>query len=197
MALDAWASGGKPVTIPPEIGHGPSPEVEVPRAAPLPAAGNPPPGVTADGAVWSTTGTDQPSRNRTPLLIGASAGGLFLLGLLAVGGYFLFRSKPVGEPTAIVDESALGAPPAESAPPVEIVPPPVQSTAPPATASSERENEPKDVARTPPATGTKTETASQGSVRSPTGTKTSAPTGAKTATPKKEPTGGKPEDFGY
>src|SRR5258706_769081 len=68
-ALDNWASGGKPVTIPPAIGHGPPPEnVAVPRAAPLPAAGVP--AGTANNAARSSTGNDQLSvpTNKFPIL---------------------------------------------------------------------------------------------------------------------------------
>jgi serine/threonine-protein kinase len=138
-ALDAWAQGGNPVTIPPEIGHGPPPDVAIPRPAPLPAAGMPPQqahGATANGAVWSSSSDDVviPVRqSKAPLIaaLGAVAfvmlaGGAFAAYKIATRGSAEATATSTATPdvaAAIPAEPAPSAEPDKSAEPAEPTPP--------------------------------------------------------------------------
>jgi serine/threonine-protein kinase len=147
QALDGWAQGGKPVTVPPAIGHGMPPEVEIPRAAPLPAAGVPamPPAATTQGAVWSSSSDDfsPPMRSsKAPLVVAFGMVGVVLLGGGAFAAYKLSpRESAAADPSAssaaelasaAVDPSAIAESevPAPSAEPAESAAPEAAEPAP-------------------------------------------------------------------
>lgn len=142
QGLDAWAQGGKPVTIPPEIGHGSPPDVEIPRAAPLPAAGMPPHGGTANGAVWSSSSDDVVTpmkKSSAPLIAAIGAVGFVLLAGGAFAAYKVAsRGAPeaasaasaIPEVAAAVPEPTASAEPDKPAETAEPTPPPSASAAP-------------------------------------------------------------------
>lgn len=219
-ALDAWAQAGKPVTVPPAIGHGVPPDVQIPRAAPLPAAGVPAvlPPATTQGAVWSSSSDDLSPpmhSSKAPLIVALGVVGVMVLGGGAFAAYKLSpRGSAAADPSAssAAELTSAAVEPSATAEPAAPPPPaPSESAAPEAS-------DPAPVAEQPSAGVPE---ASQPVVTKPIATKpvatkpiTTTPIATKPATPPPEdkpatkpvvkpvvkpatkPTPGN-EDFGY
>lgn len=206
QALDAWAQGGRPVTIPPEIGHGAA-EAPIPPAPQLPvvapAGGH---GATANAAVWSSSQDEVvlPKASKAPLFVAA---GLFAFVVLAGSAFGIYRfafarhGQPESTPSAANTDTV-----AEVATPPSAEPQPsVEGTAttaetpPPPSASTEA---PAEVAERPTGKGTAGKTALTKPGEKP-GAKPGEKPGEKpTEKPAEKPAEKpvakpKPDDFGY
>ncbi|MBK7582824.1 MAG: protein kinase [Myxococcales bacterium] len=204
-AIDAWAQGGSPVTIPPEIGHGPSPDVVIPPAAPLPAAGMPPPGHggTANGAVWSSSSDDfKPPMQSSKVPLFAALGAVAFV-LVAGGAFAAFKlaTRGGGEPELATSAStdvdiAAQLPEVESAKPEESAaapdPAPVASAEPETVAEPDKPEPGKTGAK--PVVGKPVTQPVTKPVEKPLEKPVTKPVEKPVTKPTTKP---KPDDFGY
>ncbi len=138
-----------------------------------------PQGMQQTGSGWQSTGSVAAiPKSKTPLVIGAVAGVLLLLGVTGVA--FIVKSKAKDDPVAATSISASAPPP-----PSVVVPPPVTAPIPPATTVATAE--PAPTVTVGSAQPTSTTTATQGAATKPPKTPQPPPTHAKVDPPKPPP----------